>query len=147
MKQTPLVALLGLAAVPILASSSQAAKPLAPSDVIGTWRNPKGSVYVQTELCGDRLCGRIICADSRATAKAQSKGTRTLVGTSIFENYRQRDDGSWKGRVFIPDRRGWFNSTMTNAGPDALKIRGCTFLGLVCKEQIWRRVEASSCPF
>lgn len=145
MKRMLLATSASLAALLCASAAGQTTVAPAANDVIGIWRNPKGSVYVRTELCGDRLCGEIVCATARATAKARAKGAETLVGTTVLESYRPRKDGSWKGKVFVPDRQSRFDSTLTPIPPDRLQIRGCMLAGLICKEQIWRRAKTAAC--
>lgn len=114
-------------------------------DVVGIWSNPKGSVYVRTERCGDRLCGEIVCATPRAVAKAKAKGTEALVGTKLFDDLRHRDDGSWRGKILVPDRGSRFQSTLRPLGDDRLEVRGCAVAGFICKQQVWSRADARTC--
>jgi uncharacterized protein (DUF2147 family) len=136
-----------LAAIAVVGTGGAMAKRAAApaDDAVGIWRNPKKSVYVRTEFCGDRLCGEIVCATPKAIAQAQAKGAGTLMGTKVFEDLERRDDGSWRGSVFVPDRRSRFQSTLTLLDTARLEIRGCALGGLICKEQIWQRVDAPAC--
>ena len=136
-----------LAAIAIVgAGGAMAKRAAAPADdAVGIWRNPKKSVYVRTQFCGDRLCGEIVCATPKAIAKARSRGAGTLMGTKVFEDLERRDDGSWRGSVFVPDRRSRFQSTLTLLDTARLEIRGCALGGLICKEQIWQRADAPAC--
>lgn len=130
------------ALVPVRASS---AAPDTVADVVGLWSNPKKSVYVRTDLCGDRLCGEIVCATQKAIAKAAAKGTERLIGTQVFEDYRRRTDGRWKGKVFVPDRGDHFESKLKPLDDGRLEIKGCIIGGLICKEQVWQRAAPGAC--
>lgn len=141
MKRLALPTLIPLA----LALESSIAAQSPAIDVDGIWSNPRGSVYVRTERCGDRLCGEIVCATPRAIARARAKGTDTLVGTKLFDDLRRRDDGSWRGKIFVPDRGGRFQSTLRPLGDDRLEVRGCAVAGLICKEQVWSRAAPGAC--
>ena len=128
----------------LLLAGGSTAQPSAIA-VDGIWSNPKGSVYVRTERCGDRLCGEVVCATPNAIAKAGGKGAGSLVGTKLFDDLHRRDDGSWRGKIFVPDRGGRFPSTLKAVGADRIEVRGCAVAGLICKSQIWNRVDAGAC--
>lgn len=128
--------LLGIAAAASGASAQQ------PDPVFGLWHNPKNSVQVRTEPCAAGLCGRIVHATEKAQADARNKGVNTLVGTQLFRDYTRDDDGrGWSGRLFVPDRGRTVSSRIVLVGRDQLRISGCIVAGLLCKSQVWSRVQ------
>lgn len=119
----------------MLASAAPAANP-----IIGVWRNPRGTIDVQTAPCRDRLCGAIVRASPQAVADARDSGVDRLIGLQLLSDYRHTRSGSWTGRVYVPDMGRSFSSHIELAGPDRLRISGCLFAGFFCKSQLWRRV-------
>jgi uncharacterized protein (DUF2147 family) len=135
MKRIPArIALIALAAaVPVTAS--------AQASIEGHWRNPKGSVVVRINPCGNAYCGTVIDASEKAKANARRGGTPHLVGTRILSGVRPSGDGVFKGQAFDPKRNIRAPATIRQVGPNAIDVRGCALAGmLLCKEQRWTRV-------
>jgi uncharacterized protein (DUF2147 family) len=61
----------------------------AKAELEGQWRNPKGSVVVKVEQCGNAYCGIVVRASDKARANARKGGTANLVGTRILSGLRQ----------------------------------------------------------
>ena len=132
----PILAKAGLvliaAAVPALGS--------AQTVLTGQWKNPKGSVIVRLTPCGNAICGLVTNATEHAKETARKGGTSNLIGTRILSNLRPVGDGSFKGQAFDPKRNIHAVATVRLVSRDSLAVRGCTVLGLVCKEQLWTRI-------
>lgn len=126
-------ALLLLAATLPVAASAQAV-------LTGHWQNQKGSVVVRLGPCGNAICGVVVDASEHAKDTARKGGTPNLIGTRILSGLRPNGDGTFKGRAFDPKRNIHAPATVRLIGRDALEVQGCAFLGLVCKEQRWKRV-------
>ncbi|KEQ53351.1 DUF2147 domain-containing protein [Sphingobium chlorophenolicum] len=107
----------------------------------GLWLSPHHNVAVRTGPCGDRLCGWIVWADGEAQADARDGGTPRLVGTELLEDYRAEGRGQWRGTVFVPDMGRRFASQISQLSPGRLRVRGCILGGLICKSQLWTRIE------
>jgi uncharacterized protein (DUF2147 family) len=121
-------------------ASINAPAPAGMADPIyGVWRNPKGSVDVQTQPCAGALCGQIVRADAKAMNDARKKGVTSLIGLELLQDYH-RDNDSWSGRVYVPDLGRTFSSQIAMIGHDQIKISGCLIGGFLCKSQVWRRV-------
>src|SRR3546814_8409623 len=58
-----------MAVLAALAASSTAAAN-TPERSFGVWSNPKGSVHVRAETCGDRMCGIVVWANDKADRKS-----------------------------------------------------------------------------
>ena len=127
-----------LAALSAVGAAVEAASPAQP--LTGVWRNPKNSVRVRIEPCGANVCGTVIWANERARAKSQRAGTATLVGTQLFQAFRQTGPGAWSGRVFVPDRGRTYSGTLRSAGPNTVVASGCLVGRFLCKSQTWTRV-------
>lgn len=125
--------------LPLIALASAAvAQPVAPIE--GQWTNPKGSVVIEMTKCGTAYCGKVIRADAKAKADARAGGTPNLVGSNLLSGFKPDGKGGWVGRVFLPKRNMHATGTIRVVGSDQLSVRGCAIVGLVCKEQLWRRV-------
>jgi uncharacterized protein (DUF2147 family) len=121
----------------VSAGVADAASPIQAS---GVWRNPKNSVHVRMQPCGNTVCGVVVWANARAQQKAREAGTPRLVGTQLFREFRQIGPGEWSGRVFVPDMNKTFSGSMKAEGPNAITGRGCLFGRFLCKSQTWTRV-------
>ena len=122
-----------------------AALPASAQDqfTYGVWRNPKNSVHVEIKPCGGgRACGVVVWANDDAKADAKKGGTPNLIGLQLLRDFQLQKNGSWKGKVFVPD----INMTLAGTAdfPDAttMKAKGC--LLLFCKSQTWRRVDVAA---
>lgn len=107
----------------------------------GLWLSPHNNVAVRTGACGDRLCGWIVWADREAQADARDGGTDRLIGTELLEDYRPEGKGQWRGIVFVPDMGRRFSSQINQLSSGQLRVKGCILGGLICKSQLWTRIE------
>ncbi|UIJ45895.1 DUF2147 domain-containing protein [Sphingomonas cannabina] len=106
----------------------------------GEWRNKKDTVHIRTHACGALVCGTVSWASAEAEADARRGGTPELVGTKIFREFRPEGDGSYKGKVFVPDMNRTFAGRLTVTSDDKLLGKGCVLGGLICKTSTWVRV-------
>ena len=127
-----IVAVAGLAA-PASANAQDA--------IYGVWRNPKNSVHIDIQPCGEYLCGRVVWANAHAREDARKGGTKELIGSQLLRNFVPGKSGAWKGKVFVPDLNVTVSGTAELIDPNTLKARGCFFAGLGCKSQNWKRVQ------
>lgn len=127
---------IALASLLAIAAPAAAAAP----SVEGTWANPKRSVVVKVAACGSALCGTVVKASDKAKAKAREGGTASLIGTRILNNLKPAGQGTFKGQGFDPKRNIRAPATIRLLGPNAIEVRGCAVIGLLCKEQRWTRV-------
>jgi uncharacterized protein (DUF2147 family) len=109
----------------------------------GVWRNPKNTVHVEIKPCGGgRACGNVVWANEDAKADARKGGTPNLIGLQLLRDFQLQKNGSWRGKVFVPD----LNMTLAGTAdfPDAttMKAKGCVLL--FCKSQTWRRVDVAA---
>lgn len=130
--------LAGLAAG--MMSVSGAAESASPAQPLGVWSNPKNSVHVRLQPCGESVCGTVVWASEKAKAAAKRGGTESLVGTQLFREFQQVEPGAWKGRVYVPDMGRTFAGRITALDSRTIKGRGCLIGGLFCKSQTWKRI-------
>jgi uncharacterized protein (DUF2147 family) len=128
---------LGFAAV-FLVMPAPALSQKAGDDIV--LRNPSNSVHVRIHPCGKTRCGTVVWANDKAKADSARGGTRNLVGTELFREFREVSPKVWKGKVFVPDLNKVFTGTGTVTDENTVVARGCLFAGVGCKSQIWTRV-------
>ncbi len=115
--------------------------PDEPAAIAGYWTNPKETVAIRLAPCGHALCGRVIWASPSAMDDARRGGTADLVGTEIMRDMVAGQPGEWHGRIFVPDLNQTARAKLRLMGPNEIRVTGCRMGGLVCKTQIWRRLE------
>ena len=121
----------------------QAAQPAASSSPIeGTWRSPGGNTIISIAACGSHPCGTVAWATDKAKKDA-SKTTPQLVGTQLLTGLEQRKDGSWLGKLFIPDRNMRVTAKIQAVGSGQLKVSGCAAGKALCKAQVWTSFTAA----
>lgn len=120
-----------------------ATAPAAAQDPLqgGLWLNPHGSVAVRTGACGARLCGWVAWADADSLSDARDAGVAHLVGTELLEDYASDGAHAWSGTVYVPDKDRRFTSEIEQPSADRLRIKGCILGGLICRSQLWTRIE------
>lgn len=138
----------GGAALAALASGALPAMAAGADSVVGTWRTPSRHGVVQIAPCGASLCGTLLDSDNirknpelrDINNKDEAKRDRRLKGLQILTGFT-RDDGKWTGgAVYNPEDGGTYKGTITPAGPDTLKLKGCIVWPL-CKTQTWTRIK------
>ncbi len=107
----------------------------------GRWQNPSGSVIVIIDACGAAYCGKVEWASDGAKADARKGGTEALVGTQLMTGFTATDSDKWKGRLFIPDMNRRSKAELRLIGTSTLKVTGCAVGRLLCKSQLWARVD------
>jgi uncharacterized protein (DUF2147 family) len=128
------------------AASGLPARAQATDDVsshFGVWRNPKDSVHVEIKSCGANACGYVVWANAKAQADARKGGTGNLIGLQILRGFTPEKNGTWRGKVFIPDLNMTFAGTAEFIDATTMKARGCFLANILCKSQTWRRVDAA----
>jgi uncharacterized protein (DUF2147 family) len=125
----------------ILTASLLLAAPAAGSaqSLEGQWTNPKRSVIVNVERCGDALCGTVSWASQHSREKVADNG-RQLVGTRILTGLKPTGGGLYRGQAFEPKRNIRGSATVRQLGANTMVVRGCAVLGMICKEQRWTRL-------
>lgn len=106
----------------------------------GAWKSPGGNSIIAIAPCGAHWCGTVAWASAKAKQDAR-KTTTQLVGTRLLTQLRQRRDGSWIGRIFIPDRNMHLTAKIRLQSPRQLKVSGCAAGKAMCKSTLWTRVD------
>jgi uncharacterized protein (DUF2147 family) len=107
------------------------------------WRNPQNSVHVRVHPCGKAVCGTVVWANDKAKADSARGGTPNLVGTELFQDFREVSPKLWRGKVFVPDLNHTFSGTGRVIDNGTIVARGCALGNIGCKSQTWTRVSST----
>jgi uncharacterized protein (DUF2147 family) len=134
----------GVVAAVVAGGSAFAA---GPETAIGKWRTPSKHGVVEISRCGASLCGKLIDSDHLRTNpdlrdvnnKEAAKRGRKLKDLQILGGFTSGKDGWNGGTIYNPEDGGTYKATITTAGNDTLKLKGCIVWPL-CKTQTWTRL-------
>jgi uncharacterized protein (DUF2147 family) len=123
------------------------ASAASPDSVIGKWRTPSKHGVVEIDRCGSSLCGRLVDSDNirnhpdlrDVNNKDAAQRTRKLKGLQILGGFTRSTDSWGGGTIYNPEDGGTYKATITPAGADTLKLKGCIVWPL-CKTQNWTRI-------
>jgi len=129
------------AATFLLASSAAAAEP----QPTGEWRTANGLANIRIDDCDGALWGIISWekepgVDSYNPNPAER--SRPTFGLHILLAMKPARPGLWQGQVYNPENGKTYDSRMSLASPDVLRIEGCV-LGFLCGGEDWTRVKAT----
>lgn len=129
-------------AVTAIAAPAQAGGDITRS--YGVWRNPKNTVHLEIKGCGPATCGVVVWASPKAEADARKAGADTLIGKQLLRDFEAQDNGSLKGRVWVPTLRVTLVGTADVLDARTMRAKGCVIGNLLCKSQIWTRLDGGS---
>jgi len=133
-----------------LVAATMVAAPVSaagPDTVLGKWRTPSRHGVVQIDRCGASVCGRLVESDNirsnpdlrDVNNKDTAKRGRRLKDLQILGGFTRSKDGWGGGTIYNPEDGGTYKATITPAGSDTLKLKGCIVWPL-CKTQTWTRL-------
>lgn len=116
-------------------------------DPTGLWQTPTKGGEVEISKCGSSLCGRLVSSEGiRANPGLKDennsdsgKRSRPLKGLTILTGFSGGPTEWTSGSVYNPDDGKTYSGSITMAGDNALKLRGCVVAPL-CKTQTWTRL-------
>jgi uncharacterized protein (DUF2147 family) len=122
-----------------LATLAIAVPASAMAPIEGYWRSPRSTIVIHIAPCARQLCGTVTWAAERAKQNAAKHephlvGARLLTGLNGGPSY-------YSGKVWIPDQDIHATAKIQLLNPRNLQVSGCIFFGLLCKSQVWPRVE------
>jgi uncharacterized protein (DUF2147 family) len=116
--------------------------PVVEPDLAGEWANASGRGIVRIARCADvGWCGTVEWSSDKAASDAARGGTSTLVGTEILQGFVPSKANHWKGRLFVPDLNKRSSAELRLLEGGRLQVRGCAVGRILCKSQVWKRVE------
>jgi uncharacterized protein (DUF2147 family) len=115
----------------------------------GVWLTQAGDARVKVSKCGGGLCGVIVGLKDPidpATGRPQvddknpnpALKKRPMIGLSLFSGMQASAPNKWSGQIYNADDGGTYASSISVAGPDALRVEGC--VGALCGGETWTRV-------
>lgn len=131
-----------------LAALLLARPAVAADDAAGTWLTQAGDAKVKVSKCGAGLCGNVVwlkqpmdtdtgqpATDSKNPNRELAK--RPIIGLQLFSGMRADGPNRWSGQIYNADDGRFYDSHISVAGPDALKVEGC--VGGLCGGESWSR--------
>lgn len=127
-----------MTAILLAALLLQAAQSSSQTSIEGFWRSPGGNSIMKIGQCGSGPCGTVAWASDKGKKDA-SKTTDQLVGSQLLTALQQRKDGSWTGKLFIPDKNMRVTAKIQLVGDQKLKVSGCLAGKALCRADLWTR--------
>ena len=117
-------------------------------DPSGLWITQAGDAKVRVSRCGEGICGVVVSLreptnPATGTPFVDDKNPnpalrrRPIVGLPLFSNMRPAGHGRWAGHIYNADDGGTYDSDISIAGPDTLRVNGC--VGALCGGENWTR--------
>ena len=122
-----------------LATFTAAMPASASGPVEGYWRSPRSTIVIHIAPCGPQLCGTVTWANERAKQNA-AKHEPHLVGARLLTGLKGGPT-KYSGSVWIPDQDIHATAKVQVLNEQHLQVSGCVFFGLLCKSQVWPRVD------
>jgi uncharacterized protein (DUF2147 family) len=122
-----------------LATLATAVPANATAPVEGFWRSPKSTIVIHIAPCGPQLCGTVTWANARAKQNA-ARHEPHLVGARLLTGLKG-GPSRYSGSVWIPDQDIHATAKVQVLSQRSLQVSGCVFFGLLCKSQVWPRVD------
>ena len=140
------VFIIAIAAALLAAPSARAQGAGEPT---GVWLTQAGDARVKITKCGGGICGVIVGlkepidpltgkpqVDDKNPNPALKK--RPMIGLTLFNGMQPVAANKWSGQIYNADDGGTYASSISMAGPDALRVEGC--VGALCGGENWTRV-------
>ena len=128
-----------LKTIGILIALTATTPAAAAAPIEGHWKNPIGSAIIAIAPCGRFLCGKVVWASDRGQREV-SQNTSNVVGMTVLTGVKAAH-GHWSGSLYIPDDNIHVSARLQLVSDRQLKLTGCGLFGLICRTQIWTRVD------
>jgi uncharacterized protein (DUF2147 family) len=116
----------------------------AAGDGYGVWTQSQGQCSRRDQELRDSTCGTVVYASPKAEADARKSGLTTLVGQQLLRDFEPTGNGNMRGKVFVPTLKVTLVGTAEFIDSRTMKAKGCVLGGLLCKSQIWTRVDGAT---
>ncbi len=136
--------------VSVLASlfAVPAAYAQAGGEPAGVWLTQAGDAKVKVSKCGGGICGVIVWLREPVDAATGKPATddknpnpalakRAMIGLPLFSGMQPAGPNKWSGQIYNADDGNSYASSVSVAGPDALRVEGC--VGALCGGETWTR--------
>jgi uncharacterized protein (DUF2147 family) len=126
----------------LLAGFAAAAEP----QPTGEWRTADGRANVRIDDCDGVLWGIISWEKEPGGVDSYNpdpaERSHPTLGVHILRAMKPTKPGLWQGEVYNPENGKTYDSRMSLASPDVLRIEGCV-LGFLCGGENWTRIKAT----
>jgi uncharacterized protein (DUF2147 family) len=126
----------------LLAGFAAAAEP----PPIGEWRTADGRANVRIDDCDGVLWGIISWEKELGGVDSYNpdpaERNHPTLGIHILRAMKPTKPGLWQGEVYNPENGKTYDSRISFASPDVLRIEGCV-LGFLCGGENWTRIKAA----
>ena len=123
------------------------------ADPFGVWETEQRDAHVRIAPCDDRLCGVIVwlarpADDSGAPIRDRRNERselrdRPILGLNILHGFAADAARQWSGGdIYNPDDGATYRAALEPIDTRTLAVKGC--LWIVCRTQIWRRVDPTT---
>jgi uncharacterized protein (DUF2147 family) len=124
------------------------AKAQVAGDPTGIWLTQAGDAKVKVSKCSGGICGVIVWLKdpiNAATGKPEVDdknpspvlAKRPMIGLPLFTGMHASGPNKWSGTIYNADDGKSYESHVSVAGADALKVEGC--VGIICGGETWTR--------
>ncbi len=124
---------------------------------LGLWLDDSGKGAVKIDLCGNRLCGRIVWLRETVNADGEplvdrfnpddSKKKRRICGLQILGDLQPMQGGGFDlGWVYDPKVGSSYSVAIDLKGPDELHVTGYKGVRFLGKTFVWTRVQENLPP-
>ena len=128
--------------LPVLAGSSA-------TDIEGRWLSGDGDGWIEIELAGDSLVGKIAGSPNDKPGDEPrfdelnpdpALRDRPLLGLTIMSGFTYDGDGRWTGgRIYDPNSGKTYRGTIRQVNANKLKLRGYIGISLFGRTDTWTR--------
>ena len=114
------------------------------ADPMGEWRVANGNANIRIDNCDGALWGVISWEKEPGGVDAQNPNPaerkRPTLGMPILLAMKPTRPGLWQGEVYNAENGKTYDSKISLASADVLRIEGCV-LGFLCGGENWSRVK------
>ena len=111
----------------------------------GEWRTANGLANIRIDDCNGILWGIIAWEKEPGGVDSYNpdpaERNRPTLGLHILRAMKPTKPGLWQGEVYNPENGKTYDSRISLASPDVLRIEGCV-LGFLCGGENWTRIKA-----
>ena len=119
------------------------------TDIEGRWLSGDGDGWIEIELVGDSLVGRIAGSPNDQPGDEPryddlnpdpALRDRPLKGLAIMSGFTYEGDGRWTGgRIYDPNSGKTYRATIRQINANKLKLRGYIGISLFGRTDTWTR--------
>jgi uncharacterized protein (DUF2147 family) len=112
----------------------------------GEWRTADGRANVRIDDCDGVLWGILSWEKDPGGVDSYNpdpaERNRPTLWLHILRAMKPTKPGLWQGEVYNPENGKTYDSRISLASPDVLRIEGCV-LGFLCGGENWTRIKAT----